>query len=128
MGSRLMAFVFGPQVVPRGADPAETAFSLSRVEDVRDTASACSITRGPYQANFFGVNMFLKVPSRDASKELNSFDSLQNHTETCSQRNSLDVNVVYVDFWSVGDLPMLVQMVNQARADALADQRFLRSR
>ena len=97
----------------------ESAFEFGEVADVRDTATACEITRGPSNANFFGINMFLTFPSRSAAEELNTLASLESQMNACSELNgSLDVNVIFVDFWSVGNLPELVQTENRKRANA----------
>ena len=99
---------------------AETEFDFADTAAVRDTGTSCSITRGdPVNNNFFGVNMFVTLPSRTASEELNALESLREHMEACSNLNGgIDVNVVFVDFWSKGDLPQLVQVENAARAKA----------
>ena len=94
---------------------AETEFSFASVEEVRNTDKACSVSRGNVKNNFLGVNMFVTLPSKTASQDLNTLDSLRQHVQTCTSMNG-DVNVVFVDFWSQGDLPQLVQTENQVRA------------
>lgn len=99
---------------------AETEFSFSSEELVRDTATSCVVTRGDVtRAAFFGVNVFVTLPNQAASQRLNTFESLQEHMTACSSLNSgADVNVVFVDFWEDGDLPKLVQTENAKRAEA----------
>lgn len=92
----------------------ESKFNYMAVEEFDNKATACNITRGRTKGPFYAINTFMTIPSRDISTNtLNTKAFLENHIEACSQANDgLDVNVVFVDFWSEGDLPEVVQLHN----------------
>lgn len=47
---------------------------------------------------------------------MNEYDYISSRIDECSAINDdLEVNFVYIDFWSQGDLPRLVQDRNIAR-------------
>lgn len=96
-----------------------TQFELSTLEDVADSANSCTFQRTPgiYSKTFFGLNNFVSIPSQSTASVMNEYDYIANRIQTCSALNDdLDVNFVYVDFWSEGDLPRLVQDRNRAMA------------
>lgn len=94
----------------------ETEYSFRNVADVEDTESSCLVTRGNTRSSFFAVNLFVTPSSRSASMQLNDIKFLQNHIPACAQLNfEKPVNVVFVDHWSVGDLPLYVQRRNRIR-------------
>lgn len=92
----------------------ESKFDYKAQEEFDDKATSCEITRGRVKGPFFALNAFLTIPSRDVSSSLlNTKAFLQDHIQACSDINDgLDVNVVFVDFWSEGNLPEVVQIHN----------------
>jgi hypothetical protein len=92
----------------------ESKYDFMTVEELDDKESACNITRGRLKGPFYAVNDFLTIPSREDSKKyLNTKAFLQDHIQACEAENDgLDVDVVFVDFWSEGDLPEVVQLHN----------------
>jgi hypothetical protein len=103
----------------------ESKFDFNDEIELENKASACNITRGRLQGPFYAINMFLKIPSKTVqSTKLNTKSYLQDHIAMCSfENNGLDVNVVFVDFWSEGSLPEVVQLHNQALITAGQQQR-----
>lgn len=97
----------------------ETRFEYTLAEEFEDKAYACEITRGRSKANFYALNLFTSIPSREVSSTLlNTQAFLEDHIQACSQiNNGLDVNVLFVDFWEEGDLPEVVQNHNSNLAN-----------
>ena len=103
----------------------ETEFSFADVPQVNQTSRSCATTRGTSRATFLAVNNFVTLPSRSASIQLNSIDFLKYHIQACADFNEQAVNVVFVDFWSRGNLPLYVQRQNTLRASAPPAQKML---
>jgi len=112
---------------------AETEFSFPTVLDVQNVASSCRITRGGSNSEssdrlrwkFFGVNVFLSLANEAASRQLNAAAFLRQHLQDCASRNEGygGVNLVLVDFWSVGDTLDVVHEYNAALAIGNGDER-----
>jgi hypothetical protein len=94
----------------------ETKYDFEKEEEFDNKAVACNITRGRLKGPFFAINVFLTIPSKKIqSATLNTKSFLQDHIAMCSDVNGgSDVNVVFVDFWSEGNLPEVVQLHNSA--------------
>jgi hypothetical protein len=94
----------------------ETEFQFDSVEQLKNKERACNITRGRPHGPIFALNVFLTVPSKKIqSTSLNTKSFLQDHIALCTDINAgLPVNVVFVDFWSGGNLPEVVQLHNTA--------------
>merc|ERR1712176_1435089 len=92
----------------------ESKFDFESIDEVEDTTESCRITRGNQNVNgFWGINVFVTLPNKSASRELNSMTFMQNHVDECSLLNfGRDLNVIFVDFWRQGDLPEVVQLHN----------------
>lgn len=103
----------------------ESKYAFTAANEFDDKASACNVTRGQKRGPFYGVNLFVEIPSKQlASTLLNTKAFLQDHIAACSAVNGgLDVNVVFVDFWNQGNLPEVTQIHNTI----LANQRRMRS-
>ena len=120
---------------PRGMHPyfqyvQETPFELSSIDAILDTDTSCVVSRGAASADgsFFAVNNFVT---------LDTFDSLDKQLEAAATANALEfanqrlkqcarlhqrqgnnnrdsqVNMLYVDFWDLGDIVQVVQEHNQ---------------
>lgn len=93
----------------------ETEFSFDTVDDLLDIDASCKITRGAGSTkDFFAVNAFTTPPFQSDAEIINTESFLSNRIDECSVDQMLDVNLVSVDFWSIGDLPELVQKRNTA--------------
>lgn len=90
---------------------AETDFAFLDTAALDNKITSCAITRGRATAPFFALNVFLTIPSPVAAADrLNTRDFLEDHMADCSTVNAdRRVNIVFVDFWDVGDLPRVVQ-------------------
>lgn len=94
---------------------AETDFEFTTASDFADTSTSCKVTRGSGSTReFFGVNSFVTPPTESEAETINSSDFLGARLQACSDATGLDVNLMYVDFWNVGDLPEVVQTHNKA--------------
>jgi hypothetical protein len=95
----------------------ETKYSFSSVSDVLATTASCEVDRGSAQNPFFAINSFVTLPSQTDAATLNSLSFAETRLEACSALNdSADVNLIFADFWSEGDLPRLAQQHNTALA------------
>jgi len=93
---------------------AETEFSFQEVDDLRENEISCAVTRGGGSSyDFFAVNAFTTPASKRDSETINMEGFLNERINNCTLYQAmLDVNLVTVDFWSIGDLPELVQKRN----------------
>lgn len=106
----------------------ETEYSFRSVVDVDHTQRSCAVTRGSTRATIFAINMFVTLPSRAASETLNSLAYLEKHVRACEISNlNRPANVVFVDFWSRGNLPFYVQQRNRERGAALLSEQRRRA-
>lgn len=125
---RLLLFHFnGPNSCADGACPdgfhywfdyaAETEFEFETASEFDDTATSCVITRGAGSTkDFLAVTSFVTPPNEEATVAINAQAALESRIQACSQHNGLTVNLLHVDFWSIGDLPRVVQTHNKALA------------
>ena len=97
----------------------ETEYSFDTATDMQNYDLSCPIDRGPQNVapSFFGINAFVTappgLPSKDQAEVVNTMAFLEDRVEQCTSRNGLNVaNVVWVDFWSIGDLVELTQTLN----------------
>jgi hypothetical protein len=95
---------------------AETQFSFDDVAALDDKVTSCEITRGENgQRDFFGINVFTRVPSETACAVLNTATFLESHLTECSALNGgLDANLLLVDCWDKGDVLSVVRKYNEA--------------
>jgi len=102
----------------------ETPFEFDSVDAVvSQSSTSCQLERGRLgPLDFFAVNMFVTnpLPSRTASETLNAKETLESHVGACSRQVGLGVNVLFVDFWSVGDTVEFVQTYNSQIAATAA--------
>lgn len=96
----------------------ETRFTFNTLAEVENTANSCQVTRGlTGTKDFFGVNLFLQIPSAVASTAMNAESFLQTHLSACSNLNQgMDVNLILVDFWEIGKTLEVVNAHNAALA------------
>jgi len=80
---------------------------------------SCAPDRG-LNKQFYAINMFVSnpLPSKNAAKVLNTKANLQEHMVECEKVTNLTANVLFIDFWSVGDTVQVVQIENRARGEA----------
>lgn len=68
-----------------------------------DKAYACEITRGDEGLlQFYGVNVFLTLPTESSCLALNDDQILSAHIEACAMITGRAVNLLIVDCWDVG--------------------------
>lgn len=93
----------------------ETPFTFGDPAALLDTEKSCALDRGSGGfKNFFAVNSFTTLPDIDEARIVNTRQFLEDRNEACSALNGdLDVNIVYIDFWGVGDVLEVVQERNK---------------
>ena len=99
----------------------ETKWEFATVSDILATSNSCAFRGNPGVSGktFFGVNNFVTSPDQAAARTLNSYDFAKTRIEECSAiHGNLDVNMIFADFWSEGELPKLAQDHNTALAAA----------
>jgi hypothetical protein len=93
----------------------ETEYKFFSIEGVLTTASSCKVTRGSNKSPFLAVNSFVTPPSQSVAATLNSLDFARTRLKRCSSLNdSANVNIIFADYWSEGELPRLAQEHNVA--------------
>lgn len=120
VGQRIMLFHYaGPSCSEETCPPgfkewffygAETQFQNENVE-----AISCPIDRGNSGVQlFYAINDFVSnpLPSRNSAQTLNSASFLENLIDSCSNIENRDVNLVWIDFWELGDLVEFTQRHN----------------
>ena len=107
----------------------ETEFQFDSIEELLDVGYSCLVTRGAVASTgaFFSVNnfvtfsggAFLSDPEAIAATA-NALDFAQTRIRDCEAliqagpyRGEGDVNVMYVDYWSIGDMVQVVQEHNR---------------
>jgi hypothetical protein len=103
---------------------AEGGFIFDTVEDIQNVTQACSVPRGATgQADFFGINLFTLIPQESEAPITNSKDFIEHQIEMCTEYQSgIDVDIIYVDFWDIGDAVEVVQERNIQRGQAYQSQ------
>lgn len=74
---------------------------------------------------FFAVNNFVTniLPSKTAAAMVNKQDFLLKHIDACAEMNNMTVNVVFIDFWNIGNLVQVAQEYNTALGNGTFRQR-----
>lgn len=105
----------------------DTQFDFDALENLEDLSYSCEITRGDgTDRGFFGVSNFVTPPSAKVAKNVNTRDFVEKRMADCSDLNSLPVNMVLVDFWSIGDVLEVTQEHNKALSERKAIRKSLR--
>lgn len=73
--------------------------------------------------NHFAGSAVLGLPKLKNAKYLNKRDVLEERIATCTEYLGMKPNLVAIDFWSIGDLPAVVQEQNRMRALDILSQR-----
>lgn len=95
----------------------DTKYSFRSLEEISVTSTSCVIGRGADRGSnhFFAVNSFVAVDKISTSVTINSKNFANRRIDDCSSVNeNLPVTTYYVDFWSLGDVPQMVQARNAA--------------
>jgi hypothetical protein len=98
---------------------AETEFDFVTREELEDATSSCEVTRGnPVEKRgFLGVTNFVTPPEEDIAKEINTRAFIEQRLQDCSAlNNNQDVNLLFIDFWSIGDALAVTLEQNKKRA------------
>lgn len=105
----------------------ESDFELASIQAILDSKTSCVVTRGASSSNgaFYAVNNFITtgtygtdVPKK-ASMTANSYDFARNRIQACQSLaqpglpGNTDVNFLFVDYWSFGDIVQVVQEYNK---------------
>lgn len=88
---------------------------------LRHNNQSCAIVAGwNATMKFLLVNHFatsaLGLPKLKNAKRLNQRHVLEERIATCTEYLGMKPNLVAIDFWSIGDLPAVVQEQNRMRA------------
>jgi hypothetical protein len=100
-----------------------TDFSWESVDELESTLMAnCPITRGQSSTgDFFMIEAFVTEtvlfglqfqPSRDAAREINTVEWAGPILDACLDIHGFPATLLSVDFWSEGNLPLLMQQQN----------------
>ena len=110
----------------------ESEFQFETVEEILDVENSCLVTRGAGTSTgvFFAVNNFVTAqgaaaflsesPPEVVAQTVNARDFASERIQNCAAwiqegpyRGEGDVNVMFVDYWSVGDMIEVVQEHNR---------------
>ena len=105
----------------------ETSYSVKGTNTLLNHNQSCEIVAGWNETQkFLLVNHFagsaLGLPKLQNAKRLNQRDVLEKRIATCSEYLGMKPNLVAIDFWSIGDLPAVVQEQNRMRALEIVSQ------
>jgi hypothetical protein len=85
------------------------------VQVLDDTTYACEVTRGAIGANkFYGVNVFIALPTPESCAVLNTQEALAVHLKACADLAGRPVNLLLIDCWDIGDTLAVVSAHNDA--------------
>jgi hypothetical protein len=107
-----------------------TQFSFDDVADLEATDTSCVLTGAGAnsQRDFFRVNAFVSVPSRQVADTVNAENFMVQRMQDCAALNQdLAVNFYSVDFWERGDVPRTVQEYNRNLIDNAAARKRRRT-
>ena len=95
----------------------ETTYKSRGVDALLNVTNTCLITRGDHRNAFFISNHFavnrLKFPDYGIAEVANSIQNLRNRLDACQEIVGKRVNLLTVDFWSVGDVLEVVTSYNE---------------
>jgi mannose/fructose-specific phosphotransferase system component IIA len=99
----------------------ETSYSVKGANNLLSHNQSCEIVAGwNATMKFLLINHFagsaLGLPKLRNARRLNQRDVLEERITTCTKHLGMRPNLIAVDFWSVGDLPAVVQEQNRVRA------------
>ena len=96
----------------------ETPYDSVGLTGLMNFTTTCKITRGDYRNAFFISNHFAgdeyQLPSYDVSVEANKAENLIARLDACHEIVGRRVNLLAVDFWSIGDVLAVVTAYNEA--------------
>jgi hypothetical protein len=94
-----------------------TQYDFGSINALEDTQASCSLTSGGGSSTreWFRVNNFVTslFSNTRAAATVNSLEFIQERVAACSAQNLMAVNLVAVDYWSVGNVLESVQTYNQ---------------
>lgn len=95
----------------------ETTYRSRGVDALLNVTNTCLITRGDHRNAFFISNHFavnrLKFPDYEIAEVVNSIQNLHMRLDACQEIVGKRVNLLAVDFWSVGDVLEVVTSYNE---------------
>ena len=96
----------------------ETPSKTTGLEGLQNYETSCAVSRGsPAKASFFISNHYAlegDLPNPTLSAEVNDEAVLQSRLDACQDALDRNVNMLVVDFWSIGDTLKVVQEHNEA--------------
>ena len=99
----------------------ETSYSFKDENDIKNYLQSCAYDRGNGGSTaFYNVNNFVIPPKKDVSASINSYDSLKARLTTCAAINRNLPNLVFVDYWSIGDMLKITDDANEQIASSIA--------
>lgn len=93
----------------------ETPFDFESELDLKNHKESCALDRGKNGENdFYAINNFVTtvIPDQETARSVNRRDFLTEHFTQCEDLTGMRVNLITVDFWSVGTLPQIIQENN----------------
>uniref|UniRef100_A0A7S0PSU8 Phosphatidylinositol-specific phospholipase C X domain-containing protein n=1 Tax=Asterionellopsis glacialis TaxID=33640 RepID=A0A7S0PSU8_9STRA len=105
---------------------AETEYDFVTKQELENAASSCEVTRGKPvdQRGFLGVTNFVTPPEEDVAKEINTRAFIEQRLQDCSEvNNNQNINIFFIDFWSIGDAVEVTLEENEKRASEKARRR-----
>jgi hypothetical protein len=106
----------------------ETSFDFDSIQEILDSDNSCLISRGATTTTgaFFGVNNFVTSKMLDTKSQAidaettNFLDFANQRIQKCREvfntqpyRGEGDVNLFFIDYWSIGDVVQVVQEYNR---------------
>jgi len=96
----------------------ETAWNATGLEGLMKFNETCVRTRGRKRSAFVLSNHFatnsLGLPEKAIAEEVNMAVNIRNRADACMEMLDRQINLLAVDFWSVGDTLQVVHEYNEA--------------
>jgi hypothetical protein len=99
-----------------------TPSEAAGLEGIKNYTESCSVSTGsPAKAPFFVSNHFAQgaqgLPNPNLAVPVNAEQTIRDRLDACEEMNHRKVNLLAVDFWSIGDTLQVVQGENELRAE-----------
>lgn len=103
----------------------ETSYDLTGVTELEDYSMSCVALRGPVTAafglsNHFTRGPFFGLPDEQVASQANTALQVQTRLDACNAMLPSPVNLLSVDFWSIGDTLQVVQAYNAGLSNGTA--------
>ena len=99
----------------------ETSYNFKDENDIKNYLQSCAYDRGNGGSMaFYNINNFVIPPKKEISASINSYDSLKARLTTCAAINRNLPNLVFVDYWTIGDMLQITDDANEQIASSIA--------